>query len=423
VEKMPLKVGVCSDLDLEYHFKHMTSKKQRDYENKQLVHFDKFIEVCLEKKIEVLIIAGNLFGTPKPKNYILEKVVKGFHKLTTNGIYIFILPGSHDTPLTYTMDRPIHHIFEEDERIKILHESVNEERFESKISNPVFEGNEGNEGDEGDEGDEGELKGMPTNIFTVSSPRYFNRIQDLEFDLKVGGDGDNLNWFIISDFMAYKDKAGEVASNFFNKLDDTDIELLLVGGIIPESIDINEYGFKTINCPQIHKNNFDYSNNPSGLRIFNLNESKRIEDSGEIIEISSLNLKQEILDINQIPVDKINDAIKNLINNSSNINTLLQIKLYGNLDRENYHKIKIFHYLKKGKRMNFYFDLADLIQFEDTAPAIEGLSIIQELDNLVDLKIEKIESEFQGSEMELKQKISNYNESLNLIKDRWGIRE
>ena len=404
--KISLRVGVCSDLDLEYHFKHMTSKKQLDYEQKQLDHFDRFIEVCLEKKIEILIISGNLFGTPKPKNYILEKVVKGFHKLTSNGIYIFILPSSYDTPLRYTMDRPIHYIFEDDDYIKILLESVNAGEFDAKISNPVFHG---------------EIKGIKINMFTVSSPRYFNRIQNLEFDLKI--DKKNSNWFIISDFMAYKDKAGDIASNFFKKLDKTDIDLLLVGGIIPESIDPSEYGFKTFHCPQIHKNNFDYSTNPSGLKIFDLNESKQIEDSGEIVEISSLDLKQEILDVNQRPIEKVNESIKDLIDRSSNLKRLLQIKLYGTLNRDDYHKIKIFHLLKKARKQNFYFDLADLIEFQDTAPDIEGLSLIQELNNLVDYKIKTVKTEYQGSDVELKQKITTYNKSFNLIKKSWGIKE
>ncbi|MHA1251830.1 MAG: hypothetical protein ACTSRP_17705 [Candidatus Helarchaeota archaeon] len=397
-----LKIGLCSDIDLGYYFKHMTSKKQNEYELRQLEHFDKFIQICIEKKIDMLIIAGNLFGTPNPKNIICEKVIKGLKKLVLNGIMIYILPGAHDTPLHYIKDDLVHYILKSGlNNIIILHNRSKKEWVKKIASKPMFEG---------------KIKNVLIKIFTV--PNVFSELENFQLDLLT--DDEYINCFILSDLMVFKNKAKEVGLKFFEKLNQTKIDFLFIGGIIPKEIEIEKYNFQIVNCPQIHPNNFNYFNNESGLKIIEINETKQIENS-ETIKISNLDLKQKILDINQISINEINTYIENIIKSESDINRLLQLKLYGNLEKEDYHQIEVYKFIEKGKKCNFYFEFVDLIEFEGAAPGIEGLSLIQELQELVNNKIDEIKENSSELNLDLSKEISKYKKSFDLIKKDWDF--
>ncbi len=69
---MVIRVGLCSDIDLESKFKHMTTKKRLEYEEDQLSDFDQLIRTIIKQKIDAIFITGNLFGTAKPKNRTIE---------------------------------------------------------------------------------------------------------------------------------------------------------------------------------------------------------------------------------------------------------------------------------------------------------------------------------------------------------------
>ena len=117
---MVIRFTLCSDIDLENYFKHMTTKKWLEYEEDQLNDFERLIKTIIKQKIDALFIAGNLFGTPKPKNKTIEKVMKLLRDLTSKGTECFILPGDRDMPLNFSNDRPVHYIFEDLENVHLL---------------------------------------------------------------------------------------------------------------------------------------------------------------------------------------------------------------------------------------------------------------------------------------------------------------
>ncbi len=63
------------------------------------VNFDSFsraIDICLERKVDFVLIAGDLFNTSLPGIDGLKLVVKKLKKLKDSGIRVYAIAGSHD---------------------------------------------------------------------------------------------------------------------------------------------------------------------------------------------------------------------------------------------------------------------------------------------------------------------------------------
>ncbi|MFO8109858.1 MAG: DNA repair exonuclease [Thermoplasmata archaeon] len=58
--------------------------------------FEKAIETCMERKVDFIIIAGDLFHNPMPDMDIVNKAVKVLMKVKNRGISIYSVYGSHD---------------------------------------------------------------------------------------------------------------------------------------------------------------------------------------------------------------------------------------------------------------------------------------------------------------------------------------
>jgi hypothetical protein len=58
--------------------------------------FSKAIEQCIERKVDFVLIAGDLFNTSLPSIDLLKEVVTKLKSLSENNIPVYIIPGSHD---------------------------------------------------------------------------------------------------------------------------------------------------------------------------------------------------------------------------------------------------------------------------------------------------------------------------------------
>lgn len=54
---MAIRIGLCSDIDLESRFKHMTTKKWLEYEEDQLNDFEQLIKNIIKQKIYIYIFS------------------------------------------------------------------------------------------------------------------------------------------------------------------------------------------------------------------------------------------------------------------------------------------------------------------------------------------------------------------------------
>ncbi|MDD5086550.1 MAG: DNA repair exonuclease [Candidatus Nanoarchaeia archaeon] len=58
--------------------------------------FQKAVQTCIEKKVDFVLIAGDLFNTALPSIDSLKTAVKQLKKLKDNEIPVYTIPGSHD---------------------------------------------------------------------------------------------------------------------------------------------------------------------------------------------------------------------------------------------------------------------------------------------------------------------------------------
>jgi len=397
---MAIRIGLCSDIDLESRFKHMTTKKWLEYEEDQLTGFEQLIKTIVKQKIDAFFIAGNLFGTPKPKNRTIEKVVKLFKDLESKGIDCFVLPGDRDMPLSFSNDRPVHHIFEDLENVHLLLREDLQELRSRTVKKSSFTG---------------VIKNEKLNLF--SSPSPFISLDELQ--LAIEPDEDSCNIFVISDVFAFKKDIEAIYKNFLEQLNNTGINYLFIGGNIPQTINNKDLKFKIINCPQIHQNNFGYCYGKHGLLMKTFDKGQ-FQESSKYVPISKFNVIYHQINVNQIKTTEINQHIsKNIINLSDLKKNIFRITLSGDLTKNEYHGIEMFKYQKMGRRMNYYFELYDQIEFKESSPEIQGLNPLKELENLKDRIISEALEDGNLSSSVKKSFSSVYEGAMDIIKKEW----
>jgi DNA repair exonuclease SbcCD nuclease subunit len=397
---MAIRIGLCSDIDLESRFKHMTTKKWLEYEEDQLNGFEHLIQTIVNQKIDAFFIAGNLFGSPKPKNRTIEKVVKLFKDLEGKGIECFILPGDRDTPLNFSNDRPVHHIFEDLENVHLLLKEDLQDLRTRTVNKSSFSG---------------AIKNEKLNLF--SSPSPFISLDELQ--LAIEAEENSCNIFVISDVFAFKKDVEAIYKNFLEQLNNTGINYLLIGGNIPQAIKNRGLKFKIIHCPQIHQNNFEYCESNHGLLIETFDKGK-FQGSSEFVPISKFDVIYNQINVNQIAITEINRQIsENIMNLSDLKKNILRITLLGDLDKSEYHGIEMFKYQKMGHRMNYYFELYDQIEFKESSPDIQGLNPLKELEQFKDNIISEALKNDNLSNSEKKDISSVYEGAMHIIKQEW----
>ena len=75
---------------------HLGGWKQQPLQQLNFQSFQKAIQTCIEKKVEFVLIAGDLFDTAYPSIEILKETFAEFRKLHDAKISCFIIAGSHD---------------------------------------------------------------------------------------------------------------------------------------------------------------------------------------------------------------------------------------------------------------------------------------------------------------------------------------
>ena len=75
---------------------HLGGWKQQPLQDLNLDSFKKSIEICIQERVDFVIIAGDLFDSAFPPIDILKETFSEFRKLKEAGIPCFIIAGSHD---------------------------------------------------------------------------------------------------------------------------------------------------------------------------------------------------------------------------------------------------------------------------------------------------------------------------------------
>ncbi|MDX1535623.1 MAG: DNA repair exonuclease [Candidatus Spechtbacterales bacterium] len=87
-----------SDIHLGAKFEVLGDKapKQREQIKKT---FSKIVDIALEKKVDLFLLAGDLFDSNHPSQNDIEFAQKEFSRLTDKGVRIALIPGNHDYEL------------------------------------------------------------------------------------------------------------------------------------------------------------------------------------------------------------------------------------------------------------------------------------------------------------------------------------
>ncbi len=75
---------------------HLGGWKQQPMQDLNFQSFQMALDICIEKKVDFILIAGDLFDSAYPPIEILKKTFSEFRKLKDSGIPCFIIAGSHD---------------------------------------------------------------------------------------------------------------------------------------------------------------------------------------------------------------------------------------------------------------------------------------------------------------------------------------
>jgi exonuclease SbcD len=75
---------------------HLGGWKQKELQDLNFEAFKKAISICIEKKLDFIIISGDLFDSAYPPIDVLKDAFSEFKKLSDSKIPCFIVAGSHD---------------------------------------------------------------------------------------------------------------------------------------------------------------------------------------------------------------------------------------------------------------------------------------------------------------------------------------
>lgn len=75
-------------------FKSKINERRRDFR----INFEKIVKFCLDNKVDVLLLCGDIFDRINPRNPPRSSLMKWFRDLTSSGTKIFMIGGNHDMP-------------------------------------------------------------------------------------------------------------------------------------------------------------------------------------------------------------------------------------------------------------------------------------------------------------------------------------
>jgi DNA repair exonuclease SbcCD nuclease subunit len=92
---MPLKILHTADVHLGAKFLAL-GRKGQEQRSRLLQAFDDTVNLAIREKVDIFLIAGDLFDSNAVARTLLAQIVYRFQDLSTMGIPIFVTPGTHD---------------------------------------------------------------------------------------------------------------------------------------------------------------------------------------------------------------------------------------------------------------------------------------------------------------------------------------
>ncbi len=91
-----MKVGVSAD----WHIDYLKGGYTKDKVSSRIIDMDKqisaMVKICKQEKVELFVIAGDLFHRYTTEGYHLVRVIDYIRMFSDSGIKVIVLPGNHD---------------------------------------------------------------------------------------------------------------------------------------------------------------------------------------------------------------------------------------------------------------------------------------------------------------------------------------
>lgn len=86
-----------ADLHLSRPFGFLPRQLAEERRRDQRGTLTRIADLAVEREVDIVLVAGDLFDTPEPDPTDLEAVIKEFQRLIEAGKRVFVIPGNHDS--------------------------------------------------------------------------------------------------------------------------------------------------------------------------------------------------------------------------------------------------------------------------------------------------------------------------------------
>ncbi|MHA1732813.1 MAG: hypothetical protein ACTSU5_12780 [Promethearchaeota archaeon] len=361
------RCAFCSGACLEHRFKHMTTKQHQAYAEYLRDCWKRAVDLVAEYRAHCFMIVGDLFSTPKPSNSSIELVASSLKKLAEGGTWTVILPGARDTPLFHSSDIPAHRIFESLPKTVVVHGGVTRPR-DLVVSRPAFAGR---------------VAGRRVEFYAPPTPL----VDPGEFEYRVGDSSDaaDLTFLLVAadytgepDLSVFRDHLPRVNDQFLSSLDGQPLDYVVFGGSGAGSAPPG-HDFSLVQAPPLIPTDFSQLGLESGVNLQDLDPP----GDPDVRTVAARPYAAHVYDVTGKSPDTVNEDVVGAIASRSDPRGLFQLKLEGELSRDDYHKVRTYQYREKGARSNFYFELLDEIRFDSRAEDITGFNPLKEIERMV----------------------------------------
>lgn len=360
-----IRIVITSDNHLGRYYSKMSFKQLAERRARLRLAFSQTVDFAIAKKAHLFLQCGDLFDREAPPPAELTFVAQQFQKLRDAGIRIYAISGNHDMPTASDGATPVRiydalhaaHVFTK--RTQIEFDFVKVEGQLIAIGgiapDPRLEPN-----------------ADPLDGVTYKAPEA-----DVAILLLHGG----FEGHIPPDFGDVVLTKARVA-----KMDG--IHYYFIGDIHRTAKDI--VGDATIVIPGASERmNFGELKEKPGFYYAELDGKRAVKLVHQTIEPQTM--RRETIRTTDIPTDEPTEYVFEQLQNFSDKDQLMQLRMEGPIAREVYHRLKFFDIWRLGNELNFYFDLdraAVELKREETSVGAGSGQVISIRDEILNVAAE-----------------------------------
>jgi exonuclease SbcD len=333
-----MKIVVTADNHLNRYYKKMRPEQLEKRREKLRENFSKVVEHAVEIDADLFLHCGDLFDMSNPRNQEVAFVASKLAQLDAKGIQSFLVVGNHDKSMSSAENSSPQSVYRSFEGPNTFLST--EGRSESVEIN----------------GETVEISGLSYDPMNDGDP-----LEEFE-----AGEAD---WSILLTHYGIEGTLIEEKSTISREtIRESDLDLIC-SGHIHRHAEMNLGGTTAVIPGITERLDFNEAEYSTGFYVIEIEE----EITTRYKELGSQPMQKVEVDA-QEPVE-----LMEKVEELSGEEKMLQMKLVGELSREEYRELELHELWEKGRKENFYFGLKDEISLKVGADVLsEGERLSQE---------------------------------------------